>query len=151
MKSKRDDQYEEIKKRLSKEIGISIQSLKVPGVSVVKDSWRVYPGGSIASQTIGITGYGNSDTIAGRYGLESYYDDVLGRSRSSQNINFFAELFADIKSEISLGENKKGDIVTTIDPAVQSYVEGVLKRTKDTWKSDNIGAIVMNPCEPEHI
>jgi cell division protein FtsI/penicillin-binding protein 2 len=148
-KTKRDDQYEEIKKRLTKEIGISIQSLKIPGVSVIKDSWRVYPGGSIASQTIGITGYGNSDTIAGRYGLESYYDDVLGRSKSSQNINFFAELFADIKSGIINNENKKGDIVTTIDPAVQSYVEGILKKTKDTWKSDSIGAIVMNPQNGE--
>jgi stage V sporulation protein D (sporulation-specific penicillin-binding protein) len=101
-KANKDDQYEEIKKRLSKEVGISIQGLKLKGVSVIKENWRVYPGGSISAQTIGITGYGNSDTIAGRYGLESYYENVLGRSRSAQSVNFFAELFSDIKNGITL-------------------------------------------------
>lgn len=148
-KANKDDQYEEIKKRLSKEVGISIQGLKLKGVSVIKENWRVYPGGSISAQTIGITGYGNSDTIAGRYGLESYYENVLGRSRSAQSVNFFAELFSDIKNGITLNEESKGDIVASIDPAVQSYTETILKKVKDTWKSDSIGAIIMNPKNGE--
>lgn len=148
-KANKDDQYEEIKKRLSKEVGISIQGLKLKGVSVIKENWRVYPGGSISAQTIGITGYGNSDTIAGRYGLESYYENVLGRSRSGQSVNFFAELFSDIKNGITLNEESKGDIVASIDPAVQSYTETILKKVKDTWKSDSIGAIIMNPKNGE--
>lgn len=148
-KANKDDQYEEIKKRLSKEVGISIQGLKLKGVSVIKENWRVYPGGSISAQTLGITGYGNSDTIAGRYGLESYYENVLGRSRSGQNINFFAELFSDIKKGIAINEESKGDIVASIDPAVQSYTETILKKVKDTWKSDSIGAIIMNPKNGE--
>ncbi len=148
-KANKDDQYEEIKKRLSKEVGISIQSLKLKGVSVIKENWRVYPGGSISAQTIGITGYGNSDSIAGRYGLESYYENILGRSKSGQNINFFAELFSDIKKGIAINEESKGDIVASIDPAVQSYTETILKKVKDTWKSDSIGAIIMNPKNGE--
>ena len=45
------------------------------------DHQRYYPGGSLAARTLGFVAYNNDDEQKGRYGLERYYEPVLGRSR----------------------------------------------------------------------
>ncbi|HEY4503995.1 MAG TPA: penicillin-binding protein 2 [Candidatus Paceibacterota bacterium] len=142
---KLNDQYEELKKHLDEKTGISIGELDIPGINVIKENWRVYPGGSLASHTIGLVGYDKTDKIAGRYGLERYYENILGRTEKSANINFFAELFANISGDIFKGPRKEGNIVATIEPVVQDELEKTLKKTQDMWNSDSIGGIIMNP------
>ncbi len=141
---KKNDQYEELAKRLDRDIGISIGELKIPGIDVYKENWRVYPGGSLAAHTIGLIGYDREDKIAGRYGLESYYENVLNRTGAANNVNFFAELFANLRGDIK-GDNKNGDIIASIDPSVESELEKVLEKTQAEWKSDFIGGIIMDP------
>ena len=68
-KAAKDDQYEEVAKRVDQESGVKISELKLPGVSLSRDKWRIYPGGKLAAQTLGFVGY-NGDVLDGRYGLE---------------------------------------------------------------------------------
>lgn len=143
--SKPDDSYEEIQKKIDKNIGQSIISLKIPGVNLVKESWRIYPGGYLASHTVGLMGLDRNNILAGRYGLESYYNDLLSRKSSSSNINSFAEIFSGIKNTVFNYSEKEGDIVTSIDPTVQSYLENIILEIKNKWKSDTIGGIIMDP------
>jgi cell division protein FtsI/penicillin-binding protein 2 len=147
--AKVDDQYEELAKHLDPDTGISIGELKLPGVNVVQDNWRVYPGGELAAHTIGLVGFNAKNELAGRYGLERSYDKVLNMSSTGVNVNFFAELFADIQGNVSDsafgGENRQGDIVSTIDPTVEDELEKVLKETQATWNSDSVGGIIMDP------
>lgn len=143
--AKPDDQYEELAKRMDKYIGISIGELDIPGIDVYKENWRVYPGGSLASHTIGLVGYDKEDKIAGRYGLESYYESTLNRIGQVENINFFAELFANLKGGNIFDQGRKGNIISSIDPAVESELEKVLKETQKEWNSDSIGGIIMDP------
>jgi cell division protein FtsI/penicillin-binding protein 2 len=143
--SKTDDPYEELQKKLDVKIGESLASLKIPGLIVTKDSWRVYPGDSLASQSIGIVGYDSQNKIAGRYGLERYYEDVLSRSSQTVHTNFFAEIFAGIKDTFSSEQIKNGDIVSSVEPGVENYLEKILQETKNKWKSDSIGGIIMDP------
>ncbi len=51
--SKKNDPYEEIATRLTKEQADQISELAIKGVSIYKDNWRFYPGGTLASQTLG--------------------------------------------------------------------------------------------------
>ena len=139
--AKAGDPYEEIAAKVPDDIGQQISALKISGLNVYKENWRFYPGDDVASRTVGIMGYLGND-FAGRYGLESQYDTVLERTDES-GVNFFAELFADIKSEES-GQGE-GDIVTSIEPTLQMYLQSELATTTAKWSSDYTGGIIMNP------
>ncbi|MDQ5893693.1 MAG: hypothetical protein QG640_705 [Patescibacteria group bacterium] len=143
--SKEGDSYEEIQKRMDRTVGQSIAALKIPGVDVQKESWRIYPGDSLAAQTIGIIGLDKQNKLAGRYGLESFYEDLLTRTTLSSNVNFFAELFSGIKKSVFDGDSRGGDVQITIEPTVESYLEKTLVDTKKKWNSDSIGGIIMDP------
>ncbi len=146
---KTDDQYEELVKRLDRTKGIAVGELALKGVSVFKENWRVYPGGSLAAHAIGLVGFDEKNEITGRYGLERFYENTLNTKNKGFRANFFAELFADISGGISTPsaqhQTRGGDIVTAIDSTVQFELEKVLAETQDAWKSDSIGAIIMDP------
>lgn len=129
---KKDDPYEEIEKRLETETGDAIRSLKIPGVIIFKDTWRLYPAGRVAAHAIGLLGFKGND-FGGRYGLESFYDKVLSQKKQSPFLGLFSE-----RSPI-------GDVITSLEPSVQNFVETTLAATKEKWSSDEIGAIVMDP------
>jgi len=106
---------------------------------------RFYPFDNIASKVIGFVGY-DQNTRRGMYGIEKYYNDVLSRDSSKIYTNYFAEVFGDIKGNIT--NNKpyhEGDIVLTIDSEVQKYLHDTLVETHDLWQSDDIGGIIMDP------
>ncbi len=143
--SQTDSVYKEIQKRLDTTTGLSISSLRIPGVDIQKESWRIYPADTLAANTIGIIGLDKNNKLGGRYGLESYYEEVLSRKNSVSNMNFFAELFSGIKRTVFEDKVNEGDIVTSIEPTVESYLENILLETKKKWKSDSIGGIIMDP------
>lgn len=143
--SKSNDPYEEIQKRVEKNIGDSIDSLKINGVILSKDSWRVYPGDSLAAHAIGLIGFNNENKLAGRYGLERYYEEILSRSAPNSRTNIFAEVFSTITNSVFVSENNEGDIVSSIEPTVENYLEKILSTTQNKWRSDSIGGIIMDP------
>jgi cell division protein FtsI/penicillin-binding protein 2 len=143
--SKVDDPYEEIAKKIDKKVGESIQDLHIDGVITIKETWRVYPGDFLASQSIGIIGSDEKDNIAGRYGLERYYEKILERTAKDTTTNLFAEIFSGIKKSVFSSIDRQGDIETSIEPTVENYLEKVLKDVHNKWKPDSIGGIIMNP------
>lgn len=143
--TKEKDPYEEIAHRVSRESVDAITALKTPGVSAYKEKWRFYPAGEMAAQTIGFTAY-KGDVIGGRYGLERQYDGILERGKNGLYVNFFAEVFSSLRSNLSNDVlDKEGDLVLTMDPSVQSYVEKVAKEINEKYDSEETGAIVINP------
>ena len=140
----KNDPYEEIAHRLSKEQADAISNLKLPGINIFKEKWRFYPGGNLASQTLGLVGY-NDNELGGRYGLERQYDSLLTRNTDNPYVNFFAEVFSNIHKTLFENKSKEGDIVTTIEPQVQSFLEKKLNEVKDKYQIDSIGGIIMNP------
>lgn len=109
---------------------------------------RYYPGGSLAAHTIGFVAYNNDNEQKGRYGLERYYEETLGRSGESLYTNFFVELFGGVK-EVLEGTPQKGDLLTTIEPTVQSELERTLEVYAKEWNPALLGGIVMVPTTGE--
>ena len=142
--SKKPDPYEEVANHLSKEEADLIIALKIPGVDVYKEKWRFYPGGVLAAQSLGVVGY-KGDELAGRYGLERQYENVLSWSKDNPYVNFFAEVFSNIKNALFKDEVRGGNIVTTIEPFAQDFLEKKLAEVKEMYKVDSIGGIIMNP------
>lgn len=141
---KKDDVYEEINVNIPLAEGQKIIDLGLAGVTVPKNKWRFYPGGNMASQTLGFVGY-KGDELGGRYGLEREYEDLLARNKNSPKINFFAEVFTNIKKNLFSDGGVAGDIITTIDPTVLSVLEKELNSVKAKYNADGIGGIIMNP------
>ena len=77
---------------------------------------RVYSKGPFASQVLGFVGFQGIDRV-GQYGVEGYHDDAL----------------------------LDGDIVLTIDPNIQSYVESRLNEVLRKYSSEGGTAIVQDP------
>lgn len=143
--TKVNDLYEEIAKDVSEDDIALLKKKRLVGVSYLKDNKRSYPQDSVGSKLIGFVG-SDGVHVRGQYGLERYYDDVLTRRSSDTSINFFAELFTDIKKTIVSNEDKQqGDIVLTIDAEAERVLHQTLVETKETWKSDTIGGIIMDP------
>ncbi len=141
--SRAGDPYEEIATRLPKENADKITALALPGVHLYQDTWRSYPAGTLASQVVGFVGF-KGNLLTGRYGLEREYNDVLSRSNSNLYQNFFAEVFSNLKDSFS-NKTEEGDVVTSIEPTVQSYLEQNLSSLKNKFNADEAGGIVMDP------
>jgi len=142
--TKASDPYEEVAFHLSKKEADAVDLLKITGVNIYKEKWRFYPGGTLASHTLGLVGYKDTE-LGGRYGLEREYDGELTRDSNSLYVNFFAEVFSNINKTLLKDEALEGDIVTTIEPIVQSFLEKKLGEVKDKYQTDSIGGIIMNP------
>lgn len=146
--TKPDDPYEEIAARVPADRGALIKDAEIPGVRPVPTRWRVYPGGTAAAHTIGFMGYGDGTTISGQYGLERFYDGILSRSGAGLYGNFFAELFSNL-SRPERSERPGADIVTSIEPTVQGFLEEELERYVRVWHPQSAGGIIMDPSTGE--
>jgi cell division protein FtsI/penicillin-binding protein 2 len=139
--TKKNDPYEEIAKRVDDAPAQQIQALGIKGVAVYEDRWRFYPAGDLAANTVGFMAYKGND-YAGRYGLESQYDSTLVRDDKAY-VNFFAQIFSSIQKT---AENKnEGDVVTTIEPTVQSFLESELQKVNQEYSSEMTGGIIIDP------
>ena len=144
--SKKNDPYEEVALHLTKEQVDAIEGLGIKGVSIFKDNWRFYPGGDMASHTLGFLAY-KGDDLVGQYGLERFYNDTLSKPKDEAYVNFFAEVFSNISDSIS--ESERGDVITTIEPLTQSTLEAELKGAMEKWNADQAGGIIINPVNGE--
>jgi len=141
---KTTDPYEELAKRVDEKTAHRIEALTLTGINVYKERWRYYPAQTSAAHVLGFVGYDADNRFGGRYGLERYYEDVLSRDSDTPYANFFVEMFSDIGNLFD-GKHAEGDIVTTIEPTVESELERALASVEKQWNSDTTGGIIMNP------
>jgi cell division protein FtsI/penicillin-binding protein 2 len=141
---KPNDPYEEIAKRIDPDVAKKIDDLKVSGLNIYKEKWRYYPGETLASQVLGFVGF-KGDDLGGRYGLENQYESVLKRTSENVYVNFFAEIFSDIHKTFTDTGTIEGDIVSTIEPSVQGFLEKQLEAVNEKYHSKVTGGIIIDP------
>jgi len=146
--SKKDDPYEEVATALTKEQVTEVEGLGIKGISIFKDNWRSYPGNNLAAHAIGFLAY-KDNSLIGQYGLERFYNATLSKPADEAYVNFFAEVFSNIRDTLS--NSNKGNIITTIEPVVQYNLEAELSATLKKWNGDQAGGIIMNPQTGEII
>ncbi len=145
--AKKNQVYVEIIHHLPDAQGKALADRNIPGVQVLRERWRQYPGGSLAAQSIGIVSYGSGDSRAGQTGLEATYDGTLARSGDALYKNFFAELFSNVGDLLVAAKDaREGDIVTTIEPEVQTRLEDDLAKVNEKYSSKETGGIIMDPA-----
>jgi cell division protein FtsI/penicillin-binding protein 2 len=142
--AKKNDPYEEIENKISEQDAEAITALELPGVALYREKWRLYPGNELAAKVLGFVSF-RKDTLTGSYGLEEYYNDTLARAANNLYVNFFAEIFANVKSGVFKNTAVAGDVVTSIEPTVQTQLEQTITKIQETWGSDVVGGVVMDP------
>jgi cell division protein FtsI/penicillin-binding protein 2 len=145
--AKTEEVYEEVARQVPADIGQKITGENIPGIQVLKETWRYYPGKSLAGQTIGFLAYGKDGrTLTGQYGLERSYDSALSKTSGGLYVNFFADLFTNIRTKFFSGNDEPGaDLETSIEPTVQRFLENELSTYADTWHPKVVGGIIMDP------
>lgn len=145
--AKKGDPYEIIAERVPEQKAEQVRKLDLDGVALYRETWRYYPGTTLAAQTLGFVGFDENSVERGRYGLERAYDDVLTRKGHDLYVNFFAEIFANLGEALfDRSEVDEGDIVLTIEPSAQAFLESELAEISEEWHSDSTGGIVMDPA-----
>lgn len=149
--SKKDDPYEELAHKVDDTAAAAVRKLGLPAIGVVGETWRSYPGGVLAAHTLGIIGEDTvSSSVVGKYGLERSYDEVLSRASKGGTANIFARLFSDGSEPGTPGDpGKQGNILTTIEPTVERYLEKILGEVDAAWHPDEVGGIIMDPVTGE--
>ena len=133
-----------IASNINQEEAEKIREMNLQGVTLHSQRWRFYPGNRVASHVLGLVSF-EGHNKKGSYGLERYYEDVLNRPDSQYQVNLFAKIF-DNKTKDQMDVNdQEGDIITTIEPMIQSILEEELRGIQDKWKSRSIGGIIINP------
>lgn len=149
IKDKRNDVYLELLKDLNEEQRIVIKDLNLEFLGLGKEKKRFYPGNELASNVIGTIGFKGNE-LAGRYGIEKQYENILMRKDNAYS-NFFVELFSGAKKVVSDKDGLEGDVYTTIEPIVQKELEKKIMEINNKQNSDLTGAIIMNPYTGEII
>ncbi|MEK7560183.1 MAG: penicillin-binding protein 2 [Patescibacteria group bacterium] len=146
---KKNDPFEVLEKKLSKEDAEKILSFNIKGIGVVEDEWRFYPLGAFLSHVLGFSSIISSDIIEGKYGIEKFYNKFLVGSKKSKNSKGFFVFFSAIASVF--GENLEDgqDIFLTIEPNVQIIAERDLKKLSDKWHAQSGGILVLDPKSGE--
>lgn len=143
--SDKSDTYEEIIWRLGKKEAETIRDMKIVGVGLAADQWRQYPAKELASHVVGFVGH-HQGQIEGRYGLEKQYESTLLRSPSKQVINFFAQVYSDDTDHKPAAPSyEEGDVITSIEPQVQTFVDTQVMGIQEKWSSEKTGALIIQP------
>lgn len=143
---KKSQVYIEVAHHLSEAAGEALSTKDIPGITVLRERWPTYPGGALASQTLGIVSFGNGDTLTGQTGLEEEYDGTLARSGGSLYSNFFAQLFSNAGDLlVNAKDAHEGNVVTTIEPEVETRLMNDLTSVNTKYSSKESGGIIMDP------
>ncbi|MGB4420708.1 MAG: penicillin-binding protein 2 [Candidatus Saccharimonadales bacterium] len=141
--SYKDTRYQILATKITRKQADKIKSENLKGVGFQEESQRVYPEGSLASQTLGFLNYEGK----GVYGVEAAMEQRLaGKDGLLQSVT-------DVSSvPLTIGDNnidipaKNGDnLVLSIDRNIQSRVEQALRDGIKRTGAMKASAIVINP------
>lgn len=146
--SKENDRYEPLKHKLSDKEADDIRALELPGIKLIKESWRFYPEAEATAHLTGFLGYAeDSETQwVGQYGLEASFDPSLAGTEGILESERAAGGQWITIGDMNVKEATDGDdIVTTIDRNIQFFACQKLSESVKRHGAVKGSVIVMEP------
>ncbi len=138
---KENDAFEIIGRRLEQDKADALKKMAIAGLDVIPEEWRFYPGENLASHVLGFVG-----EKSGQYGIEKSFEEYLKGTPEDTLRNSFAEAFFGLSREIfSRSLTDKKDVVLTIEPRVQGFLETALEKIMDQYSAESGGGIIIEP------
>jgi cell division protein FtsI (penicillin-binding protein 3) len=129
-------------RRIEPGVARSIDALGLPGIGLLDETKRYYPGGDLASQLLGFVGLDD----VGLAGLESQYDELLSGSPGRMVVEQDPS-----GNRIPHGEERSvtpvpgHDLVLTIDRDLQFHAQNLLETAVEVNGARGGTVIVMDP------
>ncbi len=143
--SNKNDKYEPILRKVSKEKADAIVAAKIKGVRIEGEQWRYYPENSFASQILGYLGF-KDDVQTGSYGIEGFFNDTLsGKPGYLQGEKDTSGRLLSIGTKKLVPAQEGSSIVLTLDRTVQYIAEKYAKEAVEKTKGDTASVIIMDP------
>lgn len=134
-----------VKKELPESVSLAVQKLKLPGIYLQAETYRLYPENDFASQVLGFLGY-RGDQRTGQYGIEEFYEKLLaGRAGTLvQDKDVAGRWITGGVRKLQPAEDG-ANIVLTIDRPIQFKAESVLKAAVQNTRADSGSIVIIQP------
>ncbi len=138
--------YVPIERRLKPDKAEALGALKLPGLAQTAEPSRLYPETSLGGHVIGFLGYAADGSLAGKYGIEGYFEKQLagtpGSIRSEKDIS--GRLIAIGERAINPATNGS-DIILTIDRSIQYTACASLRKAIQEHEAEGGSVIILDP------
>lgn len=137
-----DAEWLYLKRRLPEPVARAVDALAIPGLGFEPEPKRLYPNDALAAHALGFV---NDDGV-GQYGIEGAYDRILrgvpGRLVVERDPKD-RELAVGLRTAVP--PRNGADLVLTIDLAIQTSVERVLRAAIEREKTPGGSIVVVDP------
>jgi len=141
-----EDPYEPIERNVSLDKLDAIVELELPGIFFLREDARLYPEEHMGGHVIGFVGANEEGAMAGRYGIEGYFNRELagtpGFLRSERDIAGRLIAAGDRSIEPAVDG---ADIVLTIDRTIQYFACSALDRAVREHQADGGSVVILDP------
>ena len=132
-----------VEKDVTNEVRQWINENKIKGISIIEDTKRYYPFGSLASHILGFCGTDNQGLYGIEQKFEKYLKGVPGKIVKTKDAN---SNDLPIESERYINPENGYNITLTIDATIQHIAENYLKQAIEEYKClDGGTVIIMRP------
>lgn len=142
----REDPYEPIARDVTDELLDALIALELPGVFYLREEGRLYPEQGLGGHVVGFVGSGEDGTMAGRYGIEGYFNEELtgtpGFLRSERDIAGRLIAIGDRSIEPAVDGS---DVVLTLDRTIQYFACNKLHAAVEKHGADGGSVVIIEP------
>jgi len=140
---KSDTRYAVLAKKLPKDQKDQLDALNQKGLGTRDESYRTYPQGDLAAQTLGFV----NDDGQGKYGIEQALDNELkGTPGQLKAITDASGVpLVTNKDNVVTDPQPGNKVVLTLDVSMQKQLEDILKNGLDAVHSTSGSALIMDP------
>lgn len=135
-----------VKSGVSKDKKDEISKLHINGIGFQEEQYRAYPEASLSAHLLGFVGKNKSGEDIGYFGIEGYYEKELtglaGMMKSERDL-LGRPIF--IGTQEKVDPQNGGDLILTIDSAVQTLVKKKLLKGLETYEAKEGCVIVADP------
>jgi cell division protein FtsI/penicillin-binding protein 2 len=143
---KENDPYEPIEQKVEQNLAESISTLNLPGIGLIRKSYRYYPEDNLASHVIGFLGKDEQGKDIGRYGVEGYLNSELsGSGGFMEGLRGASGSWISIAGKAFKPAQDGADILLTIDRALQFTACEKLKQGMQEFGASSAALVIMDP------
>ncbi|MFA7286496.1 MAG: penicillin-binding protein 2 [Patescibacteria group bacterium] len=139
------DPFEPLLHRAPSEVAAAVRALEMPGIGLITERERFYPGNNIASHVLGFVSYRN-DRLVGQYGIEGSMNGTLvGVSGSADAERTTGGVLIALGDNDTVAAQNGSDVVLTIDWTLEYKACRLLEDWVRAHGASSGSLIVMNP------
>ncbi|MEI5906074.1 penicillin-binding protein [Bacillus spongiae] len=136
-------------REISQTVKNAIDEEKLPGITFVEQSKRLYPNGIFSSHLIGFAQkeeIDNKTVTVGKMGIESSLNDVLtGKDGKLEYQSDSWGYLLPNGEELVTAPEHGNEVYLTTDTTIQTFLEDALSKVEEEYEPEKMIAIVANP------